>query len=538
MSDVAQQKDQQHDAAKEQSRTAMTSYDVVVIGGGINGVGIAADAAARGLSVYLCEQHDLASHTSSASTKLIHGGLRYLEQFQFRLVREALAEREVLMNKAPHLIYPLRFVLPHRPFLRPAWLIQAGLFLYDHLGARRHLAASKRVKFAQNDILQAHLTQGFEYSDCWVDDARLVVANALQAAADGAVIATRTRCVAATTFKPDARQQAQWLLTLQQGSQKIQVQAKAVVNAAGPWVAQLLQDVLEQPSTLELRLVKGSHIVVPKLYQGDQAFILQNTDRRIVFAIPYLQQFTLIGTTDQDYTADPAQVSISDAEIDYLIEICNAHFCAQLTPQSVLHHYAGVRPLWHQKIAPSAKGQSQQLPAAKVSRDYLLHFQMQPAPLLLVYGGKLTTYRKLAEAAVQHLQAVFSHLPAMSTAQRALPGGENWQGLLALQCAIQQQLPEIELSIATRWASAYGHRVWQMLNKATSIQQLGPHFGAGLYAREIDFLTQTEWAKCAEDILYRRSKLGLLMNQQQIVDVEQYLQMQQGKISPLTTDVA
>lgn len=307
-------------------------YDVVVVGGGINGIGIAVDAVGRGLSVFLCEKDDLASHTSSASSKLIHGGLRYLEHKEFRLVREALAEREILLAKAPHIIRPLRFIMPHQPHLRPAWLIRTGLFFYDHLGKREKLAASTHLTFdAATSPLKAEITQGFEYSDCAVDDARLVVLNAIQARERGAHIATQTRCTSAY------RENGLWVIQLENTQGSYTVQAKALVNAAGPWVAQFIQQNLKQKSPYGLRLIQGSHIVVPKIYAGDRAFILQNDDHRIVFAIPYLDQYTLIGTTDHEYQGDLNKVDITQPEMDYLLDVYNDHFKHQLAPQDILY---------------------------------------------------------------------------------------------------------------------------------------------------------------------------------------------------------
>lgn len=365
-------------------------YDLAIVGGGINGVGIAADAAGRGLSVFLCEKDDLAQHTSSASSKLIHGGLRYLEHHEFRLVREALAEREVLLAKAPHIVKPLRFILPHRPHLRPAWMIRAGLFLYDHLGKRERLPASRSLRFGPGSPLQAEITRGFEYSDCWVDDARLVVLNAMAARERGAHVHTRTRCVSAR------RSKGLWHIHLERADGSLlSIRTRALVNAAGPWVARFLEEDLKQTAPYGVRLIQGSHIIVPRLHDGEQAYILQNEDRRIVFAIPYLERFTLIGTTDREYHGDPARVAITAEETRYLLDVVNRHFKRQVSEQDILHSYSGVRPLCDDESDdPSA-----------VTRDYTLALSSHPgdAPLLSVFGGKLTTYRKLAEAALQQL---------------------------------------------------------------------------------------------------------------------------------------
>jgi glycerol-3-phosphate dehydrogenase len=471
-------------------------YDVAVIGGGINGVGIAADAAGRGLSVFLCEKDDLASHTSSASSKLIHGGLRYLEHYEFRLVREALAEREVLLAKAPHIVKPMRFVLPHRPHLRPAWMIRAGLFLYDHLGKREKLAGSKSLKFGADSPLKAEISKGFEYSDCWVDDARLVVLNAMAARENGAHVHTQTRCVSAR------RSKGLWHLHLERSDGSLlSIRAKALVNAAGPWVAKFIKDDLKLDSPYGIRLIQGSHLIVPKLYEGEHAHILQNEDQRIVFTIPYLNRFTLIGTTDREYTGDPAKVSITDGETDYILKVVNAHFKKQLSRDDIVHTYSGVRPLCNDESDnPSA-----------VTRDYTLALSgnADEAPLLSVFGGKLTTYRKLAESALAQLAPYFKHAKPSWTAQATLPGGENMSTPQALAEALRQKYEWIPSEIAQRWASTYGSRTWRMLEGVESLNDLGEHIGGGLYTREVDYLCSEEWATTAQDILWRRSKLGL-----------------------------
>ncbi|MET1080860.1 MAG: glycerol-3-phosphate dehydrogenase [Pseudomonas sp.] len=485
-------------------------YDLAVIGGGINGVGIAADAAGRGLSVYLCEKDDLAQHTSSASSKLIHGGLRYLEHYEFRLVREALAEREVLLAKAPHIVKAMRFVLPHRPHLRPAWLIRAGMFLYDHLGKREKLPGSHGLRFAADSPLKAEITQGFEYSDCWVDDARLVVLNAMAAREQGAQVQTRTRCLSAQ------RADGLWHLQLERadGSQ-FSIRARGLVNAAGPWVARFIKDDLKLKSPYGIRLIQGSHIVVPRLYEGEQAYILQNEDRRIVFAMPYLGQFTLIGTTDREYQGDPALVSISEEETDYLLGVVNAHFKRQVARGDILHTYAGVRPLCDDESDdPSA-----------VTRDYTLSLSggSGEAPLLSVFGGKLTTYRKLAESAMAQLQSFYPGLRPSWTATAALPGGEQMGSPAALSQALLTRFEWLSASLAQRWASTYGQRTWQLLEQVQSVQDLGEHLGGELYAREVEYLRRVEWACEAADILWRRTKLGLFMTPAQQARLSQYL---------------
>ncbi|WP_438307339.1 glycerol-3-phosphate dehydrogenase [Pseudomonas guariconensis] len=471
-------------------------YDLAVIGGGINGVGIAADAAGRGLKVFLCEKDDLASHTSSASSKLIHGGLRYLEHYEFRLVREALAEREVLLAKAPHIVKPMRFVLPHRPHLRPAWMIRAGLFLYDHLGKRKRLGASRSLRFGAGNPLKPVITRGFEYADCAVDDARLVVLNAMAAREKGAHIHTHTRCLRAE------RVDGVWEVALQQadGSQRT-IRARALVNAAGPWVASFIRDDLKLDAPYGIRLIQGSHIIVPRLYEGEHAYILQNEDQRIVFAIPYLDRFTLIGTTDREYSADPAKVAITEMETDYLLKIVNEHFNHQLSRADILHTYSGVRPLCNDESDnPSA-----------VTRDYTLALSASDgqAPLLSVFGGKLTTYRKLAESAMGELKPFFTQMRDSWTATAPLPGGENMTTVQALVDAVLARHGWLPVDIAKRWAVTYGSRVWRLIEGVSGPEDLGQPIGGGLFSREVDYLIAQEWAVQADDILWRRTKLGL-----------------------------
>jgi len=471
-------------------------YDLAVIGGGINGVGIAADAAGRGLKVFLCEKDDLAQHTSSASSKLIHGGLRYLEHYEFRLVREALAEREVLLAKAPHIVKPMRFVLPHRPHLRPAWMIRAGLFLYDHLGKRKRLGASRSLRFGPGYPLKPAITRGFEYADCAVDDARLVVLNAMAAREHGADILTRTRCLRAE------RVDGLWQVDLQHADGSLQnIRARALVNAAGPWVASFIKDDLKLDAPYGIRLIQGSHLIVPRLYEGDHAFILQNEDQRIVFCIPYLDRFTLIGTTDREYSGDPAKVAITEQETDYLLKVVNAHFNHQLSRGDILHTYSGVRPLCNDESDnPSA-----------VTRDYTLALSAAhgEAPLLSVFGGKLTTYRKLAESAMAELKPFFSQMGQSWTAHAALPGGEGMSTPQALVDELLSRHQWLAPDIAKRWAVTYGSRTWQLLEGVTGPDDLGQAIGGGLFTREVDYLRETEWAVSTQDVLWRRTKLGL-----------------------------
>jgi glycerol-3-phosphate dehydrogenase len=477
------------------------AYDLVIIGGGINGAGIARDAAGRGLSVLLCEQHDLAEHTSSASTKLIHGGLRYLEHYEFSLVRKALQEREVLLRAAPHIIRPLSFVMPHNPGLRPAWLIRAGLFLYDHLGKRELLHASESINLrthAAGQPLKPQFSKAFLYSDAWVEDARLVVLNALDAAERGATILTRTRCVSARRFAD------MWDVTLQPAGDQpaYVVRCQALVNAAGPWVSSVLRDTLGRQSQRHLRLAKGSHIVVPRLFEHDQAYLLQNPDKRILFAIPFEREFTLIGTTDVEYSGDPADAAITNEEVKYLCDMANLYFTRPISGADVVWSYSGVRPL----LADDETDLS------AVTRDYQLETDAtsERAPLLSVFGGKITTYRRLAEEALDLLALTLAHMKAPWTADAPLPGGDipntDFEGFLTEYCRANAWLPE---PLARRYMRAYGTRTDRLIAGAHSLEELGEDFGDGLFEAEIAYLVSQEWAQTAEDILWRRSKLGL-----------------------------
>ncbi|WP_018261766.1 glycerol-3-phosphate dehydrogenase [Methylobacterium sp. WSM2598] len=478
-------------------------YDLAVIGGGINGTGIARDAAGRGASVVLFEQGDLAGGTSSASTKLIHGGLRYLEHCEFRLVREALMEREVLWASAPHIVWPLRFVLPHLPGLRPAWLLRLGLFLYDHLGGRRLLPGTRSLDLARDEAgapLKAGFRRAFEYSDCWVEDARLVVLNARDAAARGAEIRTRTRVVAA------ARGPAHWELTVEAGGRRETVRARILVNAAGPWVSEVLTGVVRANAAAGVRLVQGSHIVVRRLFRHDRAYIFQNPDGRIVFAIPYERDFTLIGTTDRDYRGDPAAVAASEEEIAYLCAAASEYFREAIRPQDVVWTYSGVRPLYD-----DGAGKAQE-----ATRDYVLTLDAggDRAPLLSVFGGKITTYRRLAEAALEQLR---DHLGAARapawTARARLPGGDfPATGYAALAAAIRREYPFLDPAHAARLVRAYGTEAREILQGARGPADLGRVFGADLTEREVRYLMRREWAVGAEDVLWRRSKLGLRLS--------------------------
>ncbi len=466
--------------------------DLLIIGGGINGAGIARDAAGRGLAVTLAEQHDLAAHTSSASTKLIHGGLRYLETYQFRLVREALQERERLLAIAPHIIWPLRFVLPLGPASRPAWLLRAGLFLYDHIGGRKRLPPTRSLHLDGTGLganLAPSLTRAFVYSDCWVQDSRLVVLNAMDAAAHGARILTRTQLTGAR------RKNGLWHATLRDlaTGQTETLTARMLVNAAGPWVASIIGFTLGLATTRRTRLVKGSHIVVPRLYPGDHALILQNPDRRIVFAIPYETDYTLIGTTDLPYEGDPNHVAITSDETAYLCNALNAWLAHPISPADVVWSYAGVRALFDDGAAT----------ASEITRDYVLDLDAPQggAALLSVFGGKITTYRRLAEHALTKLG-----VPGPSwTASKPLPGGDMPGGDFDAWFAdFTSRHPALPPEHAKRLARAYGTRA-----EAILAAPQGRAFGGGLTEAELDYLVQEEFARSAEDVLYRRSKLGL-----------------------------
>jgi len=491
-------------------------FDVAVVGGGINGCGIARDLAGRGLSVLLVERQDFASGTSSASTKLIHGGLRYLEQYEFALVREALREREVLLRLAPHIIWPMRFVLPHHSGLRPAWLIRVGLFLYDRLGGRELLPASHGVNLrrdAAGEPLQDEFIRGFEYSDCWVDDARLVVLNAVDAAARGADVRSRTELT-------DARRvDGHWRLDLSDARTGVpeQVAARTLVNAAGPWVADVIRQRIGTNATAGVRLVKGSHIVVPRLFAHDRAYIFQNADGRIVFAIPYERDFTLIGTTDVDYRGDPGEVTISDDEVAYLCDAVSGYFRQPVAATDVVWTYSGVRPLYGDEDAA----------AQDVSRDYVLELDggAGEATLLNVFGGKITTYRHLAEEAIERMQAALPlRMGGPWTHDAPLPGGDfPVDGFEALRSRVAMQYDFLPNHLSYRLVRSYGTRVFDILGAARSLDDLGRHFGAGLYEAEVDHLVRREWAMSADDIIWRRSKLGLRLNAAEVSQLANWL---------------
>ncbi len=478
------------------------AFDVLVVGGGINGAGIARDLAGRGQRVLLCEADDLAQHTSSSSTKLIHGGIRYLEYYEFSLVRKALAEREVLLKSAPHIIRPLRLVMPHDPSMRPVWMMRLGLFLYDHLAKREVLPGSTTIDLRGGAIgapLKPKYSKGFVYSDGWVDDARLVVLNAVDAVAHGAEVLTRCRCTDAH------RTSTGWRATLQSidGHERV-VNAGALVNAAGPWAAQFLREHAHVVDSKVLRLVKGSHIVVRKLFDHDHAYVLQSPDRRIIFVIPYEGEFTLIGTTDVEHHGPVGAARIDDTEIAYLCEQASRYLKHAITPADVVWSYAGVRPLLEDEAAD----------AAAVTRDYQLELDTSAAPLLTVWGGKMTTFRKLAEEAADLLAAPLRSTRGAWTRGAFLPGGDlsGWIGkadrpdadIARFAQALAQRHPELSASLNNRLARAYGSRVELLLQGG-----LGGEVAPGLFEAELNYLHTHEWARSADDVLWRRSKLGL-----------------------------
>lgn len=477
--------------------------DLLVIGGGINGAGIARDAIGRGLSVCLVERGDLAGATSSNSSKLIHGGLRYLEHYEFRLVREALAEREVMLRIAPHIVWPMRFVLPHRPEMRPRWMIRAGLFLYDHLARRVSLPAAEGIDFrshAYGKPLSPAITAGFAYSDCWVEDSRLVVLNAKDAARRGADIRVRT------AFTGAERDAEGWTVRLRGADgAEATIRARALVNAAGPWVL-AAQDAAHARPQGSVRLIRGSHIVLPALYEGPQAYILQNDDRRVVFVIPYQGRFSLVGTTDVPHEGDPGSAHCTPEEAAYLCDAVTRQFRRPVTPAEIVWSYAGVRPLYDDGAAdPSA-----------VTRDYVLKLDGDAAPLLSIYGGKITTYRRLAEEAVEKIAGALGREAPSWTATAPLPGGDfGGRNLAAMEADVAARYPWLPPETRARLLRAYGTEVPDLLGNAEGWQALGRDYGAGLTQAEIDWLRREEWASTADDILWRRSRLGLHMTQSQ-----------------------
>lgn len=485
-------------------------YDVVVVGGGVNGAGIAMDAAGRGLTVLLCEMHDLASATSSSSSKLIHGGLRYLEHYEFRLVHKALAERESLLRNSPHIMWPMRFRLPHRPHLRPAWMIRTGLFLYDHLARREILPGSRSIEFDSSGPLKADITDGFEYSDGWVDDARLVVLTAKKAEQSGAKIMTRTKCVNA------ARGGDEWLVTLRNTLTNVEqkVYARTLVNASGPWVSSLFGEMLSMPAPKAIRMVKGSHIVVPRLNQDEEAYILQNEDERIVFVIPYEDNFSLVGTTDVEYRGNPQDAKISPQETRYLLDIVNDYFKRQVHTDDIVWSYSGVRPLMD----------DEEENAQKASRDYTFEVseEKNKALLISVFGGKITTYRKLAEAATDKLCHYLDNNRGHWTKTAVLPGG-NFDTQAHLVASLMQTYPWLPDNLLKRYVRTYGTIADEILCGCSSIEELGRHFSGTLYEKEVNHLVAHEWARTTDDILWRRTKQGLYASVSDVAALDGYL---------------
>lgn len=477
--------------------TDIQNVDLFVIGGGINGAGIARDAAGRGLSVVLCEKDDLAEGTSSRSGKLVHGGLRYLEYYEFRLVREALIEREVLMRNAPHIIWPMRFVLPHSPQDRPAWLVRLGLFLYDNLGGRKKLPGTRTLDLRRDPegaAIKDTYHKGFEYSDCWVDDARLVILNAVDAAERGAQVLTRSPCVS-------ARRDGQvWRVTTRNTvtGETQEFEAKLLVNAAGPWVSDVVNRVAGSNSTRNVRLVKGSHIIVPKFWKGENAYLVQNHDKRVIFINPYERDKALIGTTDIAYDGRAEDVHAEDSEVQYLIDAVNRYFKEQLTRDDVVTTFSGVRPLFDD-------GQGN--PSA-VTRDYVFDIEETGgAPMLNIFGGKITTFRELAERGLHNIRRFFPQMGGDWTEHAPLPGGDmEHADYDAFRNRMKRDYPWMPRELRRHYGRLYGTRVDRIVAGATSLDSLGRHFGGNLYEAEVSYLVNHEWAQTAEDILWRRTK--------------------------------
>ncbi len=498
-------------------------YDLAIIGGGVNGCGIARDAAGRGLDVAVFEQGDLAQATSSASTKLFHGGLRYLEYYEFRLVREALIEREVLLRAMPHISWPLRFILPHRKGMRPAWFLRLGLFIYDHLGGREILPPTRTIDL-RTDPLGAPLAdgfdKGFEYSDCWVEDARLVVLNARDAARLGADIHPHTRCIAAE------RDGELWSVTVEDmvSSEQRVVRARGVVNAAGPWVDEVLTRRLRRNAPAHIRLVRGSHIVTRKLFDHDRAYIFQTNDRRIVFAIPYETDFTLVGTTDLEHHGSPADATCTPEEAAYLRDAVSGYFKNPVTPDDVVWSYSGVRPLYDDGASS----------ATAATRDYVLEVDDidGKSPVLNVFGGKITTYRRLAEAALGKLQPHYPTMRAPWTKGAPLPGGDfPYDAAPALAAEFRHHHPFLDEAWSLRLVHAYGTDARELLGDAKAEEDLGRRFGWNLTEAEVRWLMTKEWARVADDVLWRRSKLGLRLSRDEAQALDAWMREQEPALA-------
>ncbi len=490
------------------------TVDVFVIGGGINGVGVARDATGRGFSVCLCEANDLASGTSSASSKLIHGGLRYLEHYEFGLVRKALQEREVLLTMAPHIISPMRFILPHSKELRPWWLLRIGLFLYDHLGHRKILPGTRDVDLSKDpagEPLKSEFRKGFEYSDCWVDDARLVILNAMDAAQNGAQIRVRTKVTRVR------RQNGLWVVTTKDitTGEVEEIPAKVVVNAAGPWVDEVLNSALGAKGAKNVRLVRGSHIVVRKRFDHDRSYIFQNADDRIIFAIPYEEDFTLIGTTDIDHGAKVGSIEIDEKERQYLCNCANEYFKNPVLSDDIVWSYSGVRPLYDD-------GASE---AKEATRDYIIETEDKNGALLInIFGGKITTYRRLSETILSHVEKALGKRGDAWTAGSKLPGGNfAVHESAGLVDHLQSCFAFIDRNYLERLVRLYGTMSKNILGNATSLADLGLHFGAGLYQAEVDHLISSEWAVTVDDILFRRTKIGIVITKSGVDKLATYL---------------
>ena len=497
--------------------------DIFVIGGGINGCGIARDAAGRGYSVRLAEMNDLASGTSSCSSKLIHGGLRYLEHYEFRLVRESLGEREILLKMAPHIIWPMRFVLPHHSGLRPAWLLRMGLFLYDHIGKRKLLPGTKQVNLKTAPAgkpLKPMFSKGFEYSDCWVNDARLVVLNAKDAQDRGAMIQTRTKVISAK------REKDFWRITTKnvKSGEIAKHKARLIVNAAGPWVDKVLGEAFESTRSKNVRLVQGSHIVVPKIHDHDRAYIFQNADGRIIFALPYEQDYTLIGTTDQDYEGDPVNVKITPSEISYLCSAASEYFEKAIKVEDVVWSYSGVRPLFDDGATE----------AQEATRDYVLRVDgdSEKPCVINIFGGKITTYRKLAESMLEKIEENIGAKSGIWTANSRLPGGNfGVNEFDELVSKLKAEFNFLELPLANRLIRSYGTNAWILMQGVSKSEEMGQVFGGSLTEREVTYLIQHEWAESAEDVVWRRSKLGIRLSDKEIMTLDKWMQENVVKLS-------
>lgn len=492
-------------------RQADNHYNILIIGGGINGCGIARDAVGRGYSVCLCDGNDLAGGTSSASTKLIHGGLRYLEHYEFRLVRESLMEREVIWKMAPHIVKPLRFILPHHKGLRPKWLLRLGLFFYDYIGGRKLLPASTSVDLRSDEVgkpLKPEFETAFEYSDCWVDDSRLVIMNAMDAAERGADIRTRTKVVSARY------EDGKWQITIEKTgkSKQKKITADLIINAAGPWVDEVLRTVFGMNSVDNVRLVRGSHIVIKKKFEHDKCYIFQNADDRIVFAIPYEDEYTLIGTTDVEHSQEDGKPEISAEETKYLCQLASDYFKEPVLESDIVWTYSGVRPLYNDGASA----------AQEATRDYVL-VKDENQPLINIFGGKITTYRKLAESMMVDVASVIKERGAPWTKETHLPGGDCAVNSLEQEAAkLKSKYPFLESKHVARLVRTYGTRAASMLGEASDIADLGTCFGGDLYQLEVEYLKTHEWARSAEDVLFRRTKLGIKFTKKQAAKLAKF----------------